>query len=74
MAGRARRPRTADLTPGCGAGTSDTSALGPRALPVALHELDMQQVKELVEPFRPYLVQPDHAFYLRFTDAPCATV
>ncbi|MEU3922540.1 hypothetical protein [Streptomyces sp. NPDC029004] len=28
-----------------------------------------QQVKELVEPFRPYLVQPGHTFYLRCTDA-----
>ncbi|MFE0250319.1 hypothetical protein [Streptomyces sp. NPDC059010] len=27
------------------------------------------QVKELVEPFRPYLVQPAHTFYLRCTDA-----
>lgn len=26
-------------------------------------------MKELVEPFRPYLVQPDHTFYLRCTDA-----
>ncbi|MET7727512.1 dTMP kinase [Streptomyces mirabilis] len=35
----------------------------------AVHELDMAQVAELLAPFRPYLVNPDHTFYLRCTDA-----
>ncbi|MFI6423277.1 dTMP kinase [Streptomyces sp. NPDC050842] len=35
----------------------------------AVHELDMDQVRALIGPFRPYLVQPDRTFYLRCTDA-----
>ncbi|MET9675015.1 thymidylate kinase [Streptomyces sp. NPDC006482] len=34
----------------------------------AVHELDMNQVRGLIDPFRPYLVHPDHTFYLRCDD------
>lgn len=35
----------------------------------AVHELGMARVRDLIEPFRPYLVAPDRTFYLRCTDA-----
>ncbi|MFJ5143030.1 dTMP kinase [Streptomyces sp. NPDC088707] len=34
----------------------------------AVHKLDMGQVRGLLEPFMPYLVHPDHTFYLRCSD------
>ncbi|MDR3081728.1 MAG: AAA family ATPase [Streptomyces sp.] len=34
----------------------------------AVHQLDMDEVRALIAPFRPYLVRPDHTFYLRCTD------
>ncbi|MFE2555555.1 dTMP kinase [Streptomyces sp. NPDC059352] len=34
----------------------------------AVHELDMNQVRGLLGPFQPYLVHPDHTFYLRCND------
>lgn len=34
----------------------------------AVHDLDMAQVRCLLEPFRPYLVHPCRTFYLRCTD------
>ncbi|MFF8193690.1 thymidylate kinase [Streptomyces bobili] len=34
----------------------------------AVHELDMNQVRGLLDPFNPYLVHPDHTFYLRCND------
>ncbi|MEU2430607.1 thymidylate kinase [Streptomyces sp. NPDC007861] len=35
----------------------------------AVHQLDMDQVRGLLEPFRSYLVHPDRTFYLRCNDA-----
>lgn len=34
----------------------------------AVHELELDQVAELLAPFRPYLLAPDRTFYLRCTD------
>ncbi|MEU7296374.1 deoxynucleoside kinase [Streptomyces exfoliatus] len=39
----------------------------------AVHELDMQQVRGLLDPFKPYLVHPDHTFYLRCNDTSLRT-
>ncbi|MEZ0089982.1 dTMP kinase [Streptacidiphilus sp. EB129] len=34
----------------------------------AVHGVDVKDVSQLLEPFQPYLIRPDHTFYLRCSD------
>lgn len=47
---------------------SDRYASSVTACQAAIHGIDIAEVDRMIAPFRPYLVVPDHTFYLRCSE------